>query len=128
MASIGSLIFCTDCGNLLRESSGDENAILICELCGTKNKDTASKTITSESKPNAFPSALRTKRSALQTLTAADRKGDAIIAQSCPECDRPEMRFCTLQLRSADEGSTVFYSCEGCGHKYVLSQPCTDTT
>ena len=28
------------------------------------------------------------------------------------------MRYYTLQLRSADEGSTVFYSCE-CGHKYV---------
>ncbi|KAK2779246.1 DNA-directed RNA polymerase I core subunit rpa12 [Onygenales sp. PD_12] len=128
MASIGSLIFCTDCGNLLRESSGDQNAILVCELCGTKNKDTASKTITSESKANAFPSALRSKRSAVQTLTAADRKGDAIVQQACPECDHPEMRFYTLQLRSADEGSTVFYSCDKCGHKYDLSSAPTDPT
>ncbi|EEH40213.2 DNA-directed RNA polymerase I subunit RPA12 [Paracoccidioides lutzii Pb01] len=118
MASIGSLIFCMDCGNLLRESFGDENAILICELCGAKNKDTASKTITSESKPNAFPSALRTKRSSVQTLTADDKKGEAIASESCPECGRPEMRYYTLQIRSADEGTTVFYTCEGCGHKF----------
>ncbi len=29
------------------------------------------------------------------------------------------MKYYTLQLRSVDEGSTVFYTCEQCGHKYV---------
>lgn len=38
MSVIGSLIFCTDCGNLLRESTGDANAILHCDVCGTRNK------------------------------------------------------------------------------------------
>jgi len=28
------------------------------------------------------------------------------------------MRYYTQQLRSADEGSTVFYSCGQCGYKY----------
>lgn len=40
MSAIGSLIFCTDCGNLLPESTGDETAILMCDLCGTNNKGT----------------------------------------------------------------------------------------
>lgn len=38
MSVIGSLIFCTDCGNLLRESTGNANAILHCNVCGTRNK------------------------------------------------------------------------------------------
>lgn len=38
MAAIGSLVFCTDCGNLLDGSSGDKEAILTCEVCGTENK------------------------------------------------------------------------------------------
>lgn len=42
MAAIGSLVFCTDCGNLLDGSSGDEKAILICDLCGTENRGKAS--------------------------------------------------------------------------------------
>ena len=38
MSVIGSLIFCTDCGNLLRESTGNADAILHCDICGTRNK------------------------------------------------------------------------------------------
>ncbi|KAI5296837.1 hypothetical protein KEM56_005302, partial [Ascosphaera pollenicola] len=83
MAAIGSLIFCTSCGNLLRESSGDANAILTCELCGTQNRDIPARTITSSSKPSAFPSALRSKRSAIQALTLEDRNTKATIQETC---------------------------------------------
>ena len=38
MAAIGSLVFCTDCGNLLDGSSGDENAFLKCDVCGNENR------------------------------------------------------------------------------------------
>ena len=38
MSAIGSLIFCADCGNLLRESTGDANAVLLCDICGARNK------------------------------------------------------------------------------------------
>jgi hypothetical protein len=78
----------------------------------------------SESKPSAFPSALRAKRSAVQTLSAEDRKTEAIIDRTCGECGRKEMFYTTVQLRSADEGSTVFYRCV-CGFKYAtLFQKC----
>ncbi|KAJ5102721.1 DNA-directed RNA polymerase I subunit [Penicillium argentinense] len=120
MSAIGSLIFCTDCGNLLRESTGDADAILHCDVCGTRNKDTTPQTIVSESKPSAFPSALRSKRSAVQTLSAEDRKTEAVTNHTCEKCGRKEMFFTTVQLRSADEGSTVFLRCV-CGHKYVIN-------
>ena len=35
--------------------------------------------------------------------------------ESCPKCGHPEMEFYTMQLRSADEGTTVFYECRSCG-------------
>jgi DNA-directed RNA polymerase I subunit RPA12 len=82
--------------------------------------DTIPQTIVSESKPSAFPSALRAKRSAVQELSADDRKTEAIVEKQCAKCGRKEMFFTTVQLRSADEGSTVFYRCV-CGHKYVNS-------
>lgn len=137
MAAIGSLVFCTACGDLLEGSSGDKKAILRCEICGTENKgrtiqaqsvgdwthglsqrsvDTASTSITTKSKPSAFPSALRSKRSAVQTLTEEDTQTTAKIKMTCEVCGREEMRYYTQQLRSADEGTTVFYVCD-CGHK-----------
>lgn len=75
-------------------------------------------TTVSESKPSAFPSALRAKRSAVQTLSAEDRKTEAIIDRTCNDCGRKQMFYTTVQLRSADEGSTVFYRCV-CGFKYA---------
>lgn len=133
MSAIGSLVFCTDCGNLLDSSTGDEKTILVCNCCGAQNRgmyksayfgmshwrnntDTSSKTVITRSKPSAFPSLLRQKRSAVQTVEASDRQAEAIIQEKCPMCGRDEMRYYTLQLRSADEGSTVFYTCD-CGHK-----------
>lgn len=43
---------------------------------------------------------------------------EAVTQYTCAECGRKEMFFTTAQLRSADEGTTVFYRCV-CGHKYV---------
>ena len=126
-------MFCTDCGNLLEPSKGIKDAVLKCECCGTENKgmhapaiafinakkaDTASKTITTSTKASSFPSLLRQKRSAIQTIERSDMKNEAVISVTCPECGRKEVRYSAVQLRSADEGSTIFYSCD-CGNKYV---------
>lgn len=95
------------------------------ELQGARNtkilSDIIPQTIVSESKPSAFPSALRSKRSAVQTLSAEDRKTEAVTNHLCGKCGRTEMFFTTVQLRSADEGSTVFYRCV-CGYKYAFAK------
>ncbi|ELA42068.1 uncharacterized protein VICG_00917 [Vittaforma corneae ATCC 50505] len=63
--------------------------------------------------------------SVAKELTRQDEHEDvqvrgARISLSCPKCNRPEMMYSTAQLRSADEGQTVFYSCEGCGYKETI--------
>lgn len=37
------------------------------------------------------------------------------IERKCPKCGENKMSYATLQLRSADEGQTVFYTCTSCG-------------
>lgn len=39
----------------------------------------------------------------------------AMVNKMCPQCANPEMIYFALQLRSADEGATVFYECPKCG-------------
>jgi DNA-directed RNA polymerase I subunit RPA12 len=118
MTSIGSLVFCADCGSLLDENENREDAMLKCDVCGAQCKDTSQKVIITESKPTAYPSSLRAKRSEVQQITDESRPERATITQKCDECGRTEVQFYEQQLRSADEGTTIFYVCD-CGNKYV---------
>jgi len=119
MAAIGSLVFCTDCGNLLDSAHGDDNIILVCDICGCRSKDTSAKTVTSISKPTSFPSKLRDKLSGdVQAVDESAKDNEQLANEACEKCGGNEVRFHTLQLRSADEGSTVFYTCHTCGHKW----------
>eukprot|EP00434_Breviolum_minutum_P016705 symbB.v1.2.014728.t1/scaffold1082.1/size139405/5 len=41
------------------------------------------------------------------------------IDQECPSCGNPRLQFWTRQLRSADEGLSVFFLCKKCGWRTV---------
>ncbi|KAK1473910.1 transcription factor S-II [Colletotrichum cuscutae] len=119
MSAIGTLVFCTDCGNLLPASMGTEKNTLTCDCCGADNKDTGAKTITTQTKPSDFPSQLRQKlQSNVQAVDRTNVNTEATIRETCPKCGAEEVRFTAVQLRSADEGSTIFFTCE-CGFKYA---------
>jgi DNA-directed RNA polymerase subunit M/transcription elongation factor TFIIS len=45
----------------------------------------------------------------------------ALVLEECPKCKNPRMYFWTQQLRSADEGQTVFYECPKCDHRYSVN-------
>eukprot|EP00199_Chlamydomonas_sp_CCMP681_P004696 CAMPEP_0119103906 /NCGR_PEP_ID=MMETSP1180-20130426/2253_1 /TAXON_ID=3052 ORGANISM="Chlamydomonas cf sp, Strain CCMP681" /NCGR_SAMPLE_ID=MMETSP1180 /ASSEMBLY_ACC=CAM_ASM_000741 /LENGTH=123 /DNA_ID=CAMNT_0007088523 /DNA_START=192 /DNA_END=563 /DNA_ORIENTATION=- len=45
----------------------------------------------------------------------------ATVDEACPKCHHPQLEFYTMQLRSADEGQTVFYECTNCKHKYSVN-------
>ncbi|KAF3099162.1 DNA mismatch repair protein [Orbilia oligospora] len=79
---------------------------------------TSSRTVVTHSNPDAFPSALKQKHSTGQNLAPEEVGGQAEIDTPCPKCENPVMKFTTVQLRSADEGATVFYNCPNCGYRY----------
>ena len=37
-----------------------------------------------------------------------------VVKRQCPSCGHNKMTYAALQLRSADEGQTVFYTCMEC--------------
>ncbi|CAG2064996.1 unnamed protein product [Timema podura] len=40
-----------------------------------------------------------------------------VVERRCQHCNNDKMSYATLQLRSADEGQTVFYTCTKCKFK-----------
>ena len=82
--------------------------------------DTIFKEIVTQTKPSDFPSLLRQKLSTVQTVERHKIQTEATTSETCEKCGRTEVRFSAVQLRGADEGSTIFFTCD-CGHKYVLS-------
>ncbi|KAJ1979547.1 DNA-directed RNA polymerase I core subunit rpa12 [Dimargaris xerosporica] len=111
----GSLIFCPDCGTLLDAPADDD--LLVCGACGCTQKCAQFENIKikTQSRPNAFPSALRNKQSLVQNDLSKMREEAATIAQTCDKCGAMEMEYYTRQMRSADEGQTVFFNCRKCG-------------
>ncbi|QDS73357.1 hypothetical protein FKW77_007030 [Venturia effusa] len=120
MAAIGSLVFCEHCGNLLDSANGDSSVVLTCDVCGAKCKDTSSTLITTTSKPSSFPSKLRDKLSGdVQQINVDDISTEREYEITCPNgCGAEKARYHEKQTRGADEGSTIFYTCVGCGYKW----------
>lgn len=119
MSAVGSLIFCVTCGNLLDSAVGKSK--LNCGQCnsGYDAKKFADLSVVTTSADDAFPSALRLKRSVVKTQLGKDQLEEgAIIKEKCPQCGNDEMQYHTLQLRSADEGATVFYTCTKCKYRF----------
>lgn len=55
-----------------------------------------------------------TYASAKQDEDDEEEADGPIVDRRCPQCDNDKMSYATLQLRSADEGQTVFYTCTKC--------------
>lgn len=119
MVAIGSMLFCDHCGSLMPRTTGSSSDQMIrCEDCTLYTKDTSDKVIVSTSKPSAFPSALRSKHNDVQNVNTEELQVESVTNEECPQCHAKEMFYHTKQLRSADEGSTVFYRCGECGYKF----------
>jgi DNA-directed RNA polymerase I subunit RPA12 len=78
--------------------------------------DTGSKVTVTQTKPSDFPSFLRQKlQSSVQAVEKHNLQTDSTVHETCPKCGREEVKYTNVQLRGADEGSTVIYLCD-CGN------------
>lgn len=111
--------FCPLCGTILDPPT---NEYLTCTGCPYRCKfaslDMPEVTTRTPAKPK--PAWVTDNEDGITTGQDATAGLDkhAKIAEPCPKCAHPELYFYTMQLRSVDEGSTVFYECEKCGHKF----------
>lgn len=116
--------FCNQCGTILDPPNGEN---ITCELCGfsCRFNDLHAAEIITQSAPKSRPAWLGDEgdeeNTANESGDKSKSKKHAIIEEPCPKCNNPELYFYTMQLRSVDEGSTVFYECPKCTHKFSIN-------
>ena len=50
-------------------------------------------------------------------LASENKAEGATVERLCNKCGNGTFSYKALQLRSADEGQTIFYTCTSCGNK-----------
>ena len=106
--------FCPVCGDILPVATVGRTTK--CGKCSTESAASAGRVVVTES-------AERVER---PWETEVQDEADALAARAtikedCPECGHNELSFHTAQLRSADEGQTIFFTCLKCAHKFSVN-------
>lgn len=94
--------FCSQCKYLLLDN-------LRCGRCNTENR-LEFKEITVEKRYQGA-------KAWSQKIVKVQK---AMMTMDCPGCGAKKLSYTSRQLRSADEGETVFLECEKCGYKGVI--------
>ncbi|XP_043588381.1 DNA-directed RNA polymerase I subunit RPA12 [Bombus pyrosoma] len=105
--------FCSDCGSIL-PLLGDKGNVK-CYACkkvwGPEAFGDMAMSYTIEfNRKNVYDSSK-------EKNDAVEEAEGPIVERKCPQCQNDKMSYATLQLRSADEGQTVFYTCTKCKFK-----------
>uniref|UniRef100_A0A8C5WJ40 DNA-directed RNA polymerase subunit n=1 Tax=Leptobrachium leishanense TaxID=445787 RepID=A0A8C5WJ40_9ANUR len=101
--------FCSDCGSVL-PPPGEQNTVT-CLSCSQKTQ------VTEFLAKCVKTSVIFNKLDTISLSNEADDTGilnGPMIDRRCSRCGYDRMVYHTRQMRSADEGQTVFYTCAQC--------------
>jgi len=104
--------FCPQCkATLSVDSSGD----IKCPVCAYHSNlaDIEVPSVTTYSARRPPPLWAQTKKTVHKPVRAT-------IDEPCPQCQAPQVGYYTVQLRSVDEGQTVFYECAACQYTWSV--------
>ena len=111
--------FCIDCGDLLDFEIINNNSVK-CQKCGgeTELDNIKNHYIETNDKYESSKIWMNKLKNKEDKLREEQKNERTIIDEKCPKCGNGQMYYYTMQTRSADEGSTIFYECVKCHYKF----------
>lgn len=114
--------FCPSCRATLKV---DGTGAIDCDVCSYKSN-------LSEMHPSLLPSTTTYSMDRATPIWAKSDEEQAALRQSndpvratieepCVRCGAREVGYYTVQLRSVDEGQTVFYECPDCKYTWSIN-------
>eukprot|EP01091_Cochliopodium_minus_P014689 TRINITY_DN5018_c0_g1_i1.p1 TRINITY_DN5018_c0_g1~~TRINITY_DN5018_c0_g1_i1.p1 ORF type:complete len:130 (-),score=22.05 TRINITY_DN5018_c0_g1_i1:61-450(-) len=106
--------FCPECNNFLETFTMKSEIVCPCCDYAIEIKDYQYKPIIRE---NIIKKSARQKMREKQMQEEFNSTKEILmqlIEEECPKCGEEKVYYHTKQLRSADEGSTIFYNCPKC--------------
>ncbi|TNV71030.1 hypothetical protein FGO68_gene11530 [Halteria grandinella] len=112
-----SAVFCSNCGMMLALES--HTPVATCRFCRhqTQLRDLVDTEVVTKKELTQRKEWMENS----QTEQKKQKVTKVVVEEDCPECDSKQMYYETRQMRSADEGQTVFYECVKCGHKFSVN-------
>ncbi|ENN80775.1 DNA-directed RNA polymerase I subunit RPA12 [Dendroctonus ponderosae] len=106
--------FCSNCGSIL-PPLGDTGNI----TCYTCSRVFEPEMLIDEKSTVSYSVHFNSRAAKAHSHSAqGEKEADGpTVERRCPKCGNDTMSYATLQLRSADEGQTVFYTCTKCQYK-----------
>ncbi|KAL7646827.1 UNVERIFIED_CONTAM: hypothetical protein RMT77_002083 [Armadillidium vulgare] len=113
--------FCPECGSILKLEA---NSVSVkCLMCGhassLKNIIGVQSSYTIELTPASYYDYLKKNKKDQKKRRKDESAGQMDKDRECGKCGHQGMSYTTMQLRSADEGQTVFYFCPKCKNREV---------
>uniref|UniRef100_A0A2P2JT04 DNA-directed RNA polymerase subunit n=1 Tax=Rhizophora mucronata TaxID=61149 RepID=A0A2P2JT04_RHIMU len=117
-------------GDIMPHSQGGD--FLFCDLCGTMLSLTSTKYAQCPLCKFKKSAKELSGREICYKVSAEDMRRDLGIShfdgnievknmeidKKCERCSNTKLTFYTRQMRSADEGQTIFYTCPACRHTF----------
>lgn len=107
------ILFCERCQSIL--SKPDLKNVLNCRICGyscTFKKFPRVKEYLSQNRKEVTEEFYD-----CEEVFAEGEQSRPTVKFDCPECPSEKASYLAIQMRSVDEGQTIFYECVQCGHK-----------
>ncbi|MFW9995388.1 MAG: transcription factor S [Candidatus Odinarchaeota archaeon] len=108
--------FCEKCGAILMPEKDDNGKVfLVCPKCQNSNEVNRKKDDFLKLGPRK---GVEKKKTIIIDKTELDEDAMASVEAQCPKCGHDKAQTWSLQTRSSDEASTIFFRCTKCGQTW----------